>query len=153
MKQSDKIESFFVIGLAVRTTNENGRSGHDIPALWNRFFAENIISKIPGKVEGTIYFLYTDYEKDHTTPYSTIIGCKVKNLNSIPEGLVGKHVKGGHYRKFTAKGRISDGVIFNEWVAIWNSGIKRAYTTDIEVWGEKSQHPDNAEIDILVALE
>ena len=152
MNKSDTIESFSLIGLAVRTTNANYQSAKDIPALWERFFAENTLERIPDKVESTIYCLYTDYEKDHTAPYTTIIGCKVKNLNNIPAGLVGKQVTGGDYMKFTARGKAADKVVFNAWMEIWNSGIRRAYTTDIEVWGEKSQDPDQAEIDILVAV-
>ena len=36
-----QLESFKVIGISVRTTNENGQAAKDIPFLWNKFFEEN----------------------------------------------------------------------------------------------------------------
>ena len=44
-----KIEAFNVIGIAVKTTNENGQAGKDIPALWEKFISEGILDKIPNK--------------------------------------------------------------------------------------------------------
>jgi len=32
-----ELESFKVIGISVRTTNENGQAAKDIPFLWNKF--------------------------------------------------------------------------------------------------------------------
>lgn len=37
------IRKFNVIGISVRTTNENGQAGQDIPALWNKFVTEGIV--------------------------------------------------------------------------------------------------------------
>ena len=85
-----KIKSFSVIGISIRTTNENGQSSKDIPALWGKFMHEGILEKIPNKIDNTVYCIYTDYEKDHTKPYTTILGCKVENLSNIPYAMIGK---------------------------------------------------------------
>ncbi|MBK7884866.1 MAG: AraC family transcriptional regulator [Chitinophagaceae bacterium] len=148
-----QIESFDIIGISTRTTNENQQSATDIPQLWNKFLSENIIEQIPGKIDNTIYCIYTDYEKDHTKPYTTIFGCKVKNLEKIPEGFVGKTINKSNYKVFTIKGKLSDDIIFKKWVEIWNADIKRTFTADFEVYGEKAQNPDNAEVDIFIAIE
>jgi len=150
---NQKIQQFSVIGVSVRATNENGQSGNDIPALWNKFMAEGIIEKIPNKVDSSIYCIYTDYEKDHTKPYTTIIGCKVMNLDSIPQGMVGKTFEEANYSKHVAKGNILEGLVFNEWTKIWNSGMQRSFTADFEVYGEKARNPENAEVDIFVAIK
>ena len=147
------INQFSVIGIAVRTTNENGQSGHDIPALWSRFLSEGIFDKIPNKIDQTIFCIYTDYEKDYTRPYTTILGCKVANLEIIPDGMVGKTFETGNYTQRTAKGSILQGVVFEEWVKIWQSDIPRAYTADFEMYGEKAQNPEDAEVDILIAVQ
>lgn len=147
------IEPFFVIGLATRTTNENNQAANDIPRLWGKFMSENFLAKIPNKTDSTVYCIYTDYEKDYTKPYTTILGCKVNNLNAIPEGLAGISITGGNYKKYTASGKISEGIVFQEWTKIWNTDLPRSYTSDFEVYGEKTQNPDNAEIDIYVALK
>jgi predicted transcriptional regulator YdeE len=112
-----------------------------------------IIDKIPHKTDPSIYSIYTDYEKDHTKPYTTIIGCKVDNLSTIPTGMVGKTFAGGNYSKRTVKGNIREGLVFNEWAKIWNADLPRVFTADFEVYGEKAQDPENAEVDIFVAVE
>ncbi len=147
-----KIPSFSVIGIAMRTTNENGQSSQDIPQLWHNFMSEKIIEKIPHKIDNSIYCIYTEYEKDHTKPYTTIIGCKVSTLESIPEGMIGKTCKEENYTKFLAKGNLQQGIVYNEWIKIWNSGISRTFTTDFEIYGEKAQNPENAEVDIFIAI-
>ncbi len=144
--------SFAFIGLSVRTTNENQQAMQDIPALWAKFFAENTLSVIPNKVDDTLYCIYTDYEKDYTKPYTTLLGCKVENLDTIPDGLTGRIIPGGTFTTFVAKGNLNEGAVVNEWMKIWNSDINRAYTADIEIYGEKAQNPEDAEIDILIAI-
>lgn len=146
------IKPFAIIGLSVRTTNENEQAAKDISELWNKFLSEDIISKIPNKISQDIYSVYTEYEKDHTKPYTTILGCKVENIDLVPEGMTGKLFRGGNYTTFTAKGKITEGVVYKAWKEIWEADIARAYTADFEVYGEKAQNPDNAEIDILVAV-
>ncbi len=151
MNQTE-ISSFAFIGLSVRTTNENQQAMQDIPALWTKFFAENTLAVIPNKVDDTLYCIYTDYEKDYTRPYTTLLGCKVENLDKVPEGLTGRIITGGTYTTFTAKGNLNEGIVVQEWMKIWNSDLDRAYTADIEIYGEKAQNPENAEIDILIAI-
>ncbi|UTX49994.1 GyrI-like domain-containing protein [Chryseobacterium sp. MA9] len=148
-----KVEPFKVIGISVRTTNENGQAGKDIPVLWEKMMNENIINSIPNKIDNTIYSIYTDYEKDHTKPYTTVLGCKVENLDNIPEGMIGYSFDGGDYVKFTTKGDLSKGLIINEWLKIWEMDLGRVFTADFEVYGEKAQNPSDAEVDILIAVK
>lgn len=148
-----KIEPFKVIGIAVRTTNENGQAGKDIPVLWEKMISEDIVNSIPNKIDNTIYSIYTDYEKDHTKPYTTVLGCQVENLDNIPEGMVGYSFDGGDYLKFTTKGDLSKGLVINEWLKIWDMDLGRVFTADFEVYGEKAQNPSDAEVDIFIAVK
>jgi predicted transcriptional regulator YdeE len=150
---TQKINLFSIIGIAIITTNENGQSGIDIPALWNKFMTEGVLERIPNKIDNTLYCVYTDYEKDHTKPYTTVLGCKVESLESIPDGMTGKTIEGGNYILHIAKGNLLQGLVFNEWVKIWNSNIERSYTADFEVYGEKALNPENAEVDIFIAVK
>lgn len=150
---SQKIQKFSVIGISVRTTNENGQASQDIPALWNKFMTEGIAEKIPNKTDSSIYCIYTEYEKDHTKPYTTILGCKVENLGTIPNGMVGKTFDEATYTKHIAKGNIMQGMVFGEWTRIWNSDLDRTFTADFEVYSEKTQNPEKAEVDIFVAVK
>lgn len=148
----ETVQSFHIIGISVRTTNENGQSATDIGALWQRFMAEEIMENIPSKTDLAIVCVYTDYEKDHTAPYTTILGCKVENLNQIPDGMVGKTIDSGTYEQFTALGNAQEGAVYNEWVKIWNSDLDRAYTADFEVYGAESFDPVNGKVPIFIAV-
>ncbi|UHO39773.1 AraC family transcriptional regulator [Chryseobacterium capnotolerans] len=148
-----KVEPFMVIGIAVRTTNENEQAAKDIPVLWEKLMKENVLENIPNKIDNTVYSIYTDYEKDHTKPYTTLLGCKVENLDHVPEGMIGKSFEGGNYIKFTAKGNLADGLVINEWFKIWNMELGRTFTADFEMYGEKAQNPSDAEVDILIAVQ
>jgi len=147
------IQKFNVIGISVRTTNENGQSGKDIQALWSQFMSEEIQSKIPNKVSEDLFCIYTDYEKDHTKPYTTILGCKVENLDVVPENMIGKTIESANYKELIAKGNLSKGIVFNKWLEIWNSDLDRSFTADFEVYGEKTQNPEKAEVAIYIALQ
>lgn len=148
-----RIEPFQVIGISVRTTNENGQAAKEIADLWDRFMNEKILEAIPNKTDSHVYSIYTDYEGDHTKPYTAILGCKVGSLEDIPDGMMGKSFEGGNYVKLSAKGNLMKGLIVNKWAEIWEMDLDRAFTTDFEVFGEKAQNPADAEIDFLIALK
>lgn len=148
----ETVHSFHIIGISVRTTNENSQSATDIGTLWQRFMGEGIMANIPSKTDGAIICMYTDYEKDHTAPYTTLLGCKVENLDHIPEGMVGKTIDSGMYEQFTAVGNAQEGAVYNEWVKIWNSDLNRAYTADFEVYGAESFDPVTGKVPIFIAV-
>lgn len=150
--QTTKIEAFKIIGLSIRTTNKNGQAANDIAALWGRFMAENILSKIPNKVNQDIYSLYTEYEGDHTAPYTTILGCRVENLDDIPDGLVGKEFAGGTFAKTSTKGNLMQGVVVDHWHKIYAMDLNRTFAVDFEIYGEKASDPSNAEVDFYVGI-
>lgn len=151
--QTVKIEPFDLIGISIRTTNENEQSASEIAELWKKFMSENILEKIPNKIDNTIYSLYTDYEDDHTKPYTAILGCIVHGLDHVPKNMVGKSFAGGNYMKTSAKGDLRKGLVVNKWTEIWGMNLNRAYTADFEVFGQKAQNPNDAEIDFLIAVK
>ncbi len=151
--QKVKIEPFKVIGIAVRTTNENGQSGQDIGQLWGKFMGEGIAEKIPNKIDANVFSIYTNYQGDHTEPYDTILGCKVSSLDDVPAGMVGQAFDGGTYGKFVSKGDLTKGVVFGTWSEIWQKDLDRVFTADFEIYGERAQNPTDAEVDVLIALK
>lgn len=150
--EKQTIRSFPVIGITVRTSNAEGQASKDIPELWESFWTTDVAAKIPMRLDNDIYSIYTDYEGDYTQPYTTLIGYKVENLDVIPHGFTGIMIEEAPYLKCTAKGKLSEGIVFDAWTEIWNAGISRAYTADFEVYAERSQNPDDAEVDIFLAV-
>ncbi len=155
IKKMEKItiEPFKVIGISIRTTNENGQAANEIAELWGRFMKENMLDAIPNKIDNNIYSLYTDYEGDHTQPYTAILGCRVTSLDKTPDGMAGRTFDGGNYVKITARGDLTKGLVVNEWSKIWAMDLERVFTADFEVFGEKARNPADAEIDFLIAVK
>lgn len=155
MKTNTKLQALKVIGISVRTTNENGQAAQDIPAMWNKFMTEDVLNKIPNKINSDIYSIYTDYESDYTKPYTTILGCQVSSFDNLPEGFVTKTIDVGNYSKFTVKGDLKQNIVYNKWVNIWNmeNQLERDYKADFEIYGEKAQDMSNAEVDIFVSVK
>ncbi|MGX1931263.1 GyrI-like domain-containing protein [Flagellimonas sp. 2504JD4-2] len=150
---STKRDALTIVGLAARTSNDRGKADRDIPQLWEKFIAENTLNRIPNKVDDTLYAIYTDYEGDHTQPYTIVIGCNVSGLDNIPEDMTVKMIPESNYTKFVAKGDLTKDAVINTWMDIWKTDINRAYTSDIEVYGEKAVDPTNGEAEILIATQ
>ena len=143
-----------LIGIALpkKTTNENQQSAMDIGAFWQTFIKENIAGKIPGRSGDDIYAVYYDYEGDYTKPFAYFIGVPVGRDTTVPAGMTKLDIPTGNYRHFIAKGKMPDCMI-DAWGEIWNAGISRSYTADYEVYGSKAGDPENAEVDIFIAVE
>jgi predicted transcriptional regulator YdeE len=143
--------AFNIIGISVRTNNSVG--GKDIGSLWGKFMGEGIFEKIPNKTSYDIYGIYTDYESDHTGNYTAIVGCHVSKLGEIPAGMVGITIPKSDYEIFTAKGKMPE-CVYGKWTEIWeNKELKRTYVADFEVYGTKSQNPEDAEVDIFISVK
>jgi len=77
-----------VIGIEARTTNAKEATADGIiPRQWQRFFQEGILEKIPNKIGGNIYAVYSDYANDHNGEYDYVIGAMVKEGSVPPPGM------------------------------------------------------------------
>ncbi len=147
------IQKFHVIGISIRTTNENGQSAKDIETIWGKFWEEKIQEQIPNKVNDDIYAIYTDYETDFTGPYTVIIGLPVTSLETIPEGFVGRTIEKATYQKFVSKGKMPE-AIFNTWLEIWqHKNLNRAYKADFTIHGKKYYDGDRAEVETFISVK
>ncbi len=153
ISKKQKIDSFTVVGISVRTSNKNKEASIDLAVLWERFYLENVRGQIPNRISEDIYCIYTDYESNYTKKYTAILGYKVPFLGLVPEGLTGCLIEESEYLKYTVKGEISD--IANTWQEIWNQDavLNRKYTADFDVYKEKSQDIEHAEVDICIAVK
>ncbi|RZK53872.1 MAG: AraC family transcriptional regulator [Pedobacter sp.] len=143
-----------IIGISVETTNQNGKAIEDLGKLWGKFYAENIIGKIPNKVSEEVYSIYTDYESDYNGKYTTIIGMAVSTLDEIPDGLVGRTFEVQDFKKFIAKGEMPNAVA-KTWKDIWDEDeeLNRSYLYDYEVYGSRSQNGETSEVDIYIGIK
>ena len=138
-----------IIGIEVRT----GYSTfcEKCPQHWGRFFSEQVFQKIPNKVNDAVYGIYTEYDGDYTGDYTYVIGCEVSNLDEIPEGLVGKEIPESKYAVYKAAGEFPKSVE-KTWGEIWSGNLKRAYTSDFEIYRPGFDPVNNSDVLVYIAL-
>lgn len=139
------MNSFYIIGISVRTINKDNQSGNDIGNLWNKWFSEDLSTKIPNKISDDIINMYTDYNSDEHDFYTAVLGHKVSSLDMIPEGFIGKHILDENYKEFISKGKLPECVL-NTWENIWNSKLDRKYTADFDVYNSMTMNPEDVEV-------
>jgi len=148
---SIQLPSFRIMGIAIRTTNQNNQSLKDIGSLWQRFYQEAILSKIPDKENNDVYCLYTDYEQQADAHYTTIIGSKVFQVKNLPETLIAKTIPAGHYHLYISSGKMPDSVQ-ETWKWIWNSGENRKFRADFDRYPEKSADAESQLVETYLSV-
>jgi predicted transcriptional regulator YdeE len=149
----DRTNGFMLVGISVRTTNQDNKSVKDLGDLWGRFYSEQIINKIPNRVTDDLISAYTDYKSDYTDEYTTILGVQVSSLENIPQGLIGRQFSADTFEKVTVKGEMPEAVI-DAWKDIWlrNNELNRKYSYDFEVYGAGSQNGIDSEMEIYISV-
>ncbi len=150
---------FRIVGIEVRTQNREEMEGEGkIGFLWERFYAEDILGKIPHQIDsGTVLSLYTDYESDVDGEYSVVVGAEVTKVGELSDGLVAKSVPRSKYAVFTSvKGAIPN-IVIETWKHIYSLkegqiGCDRAYRGDFEIYDGRVKDPNNAQIDIYLSI-
>lgn len=146
-----ELDSFYIVGVSIRTTNANNQAQADIGKLWDRIFAEDWASKIPIKLSDEIYSTYLNYESDYSAPYTYVLGFKVPDLENIPSGFEGFAIPAQSYHVYTAKGPIPQ-CIHETWMHIWHNETQRGYAADFEIFATNTNSA-NAELDIYIGVK
>lgn len=146
--------SFTIVGIKIKTDNKRGME--DFPAHWRKFYSEGIEQQIPNKIDDEVIALYTEYEGDHTQPFSFVIGCRVSKVGELPAGLTSAFIPEQTYAQYNASGLFPDCLI-KTWMEIWGSTYKRAYQADFEVYSPRTEDKcfigDEKNVQVFVALD
>lgn len=147
----EDVEDFKVIGISVRVNMKT--AGELIGGLWQRWFMEGLEAKIPNKESNDKYNVYTNYEGDHTKPYTCFLGCRVSSVDKIPDKMQAIEIKGGKYAVFDVHGKIPD-VVLETWGKIYKSDeFQRRFAADFDVYGEAAANPDDARLKTFVSVK
>lgn len=144
--------SIIIVGIECRTSNNPEAAPQDIPKLWEQFYSQGIPNQIPNKISNEVIALYCDYEGDYTQPYSVVIGCPVETMDQVPKGMVAKIIPSGSYAIFRAVGEHPKTLI-ETWGHIWQTNLKRTYTGDYELYGDKFFSGSPQEVEVFIAVE
>lgn len=151
------VDSFTIAGISTRTSNATeSASGALIPAMWQRFSNENLLTQIPNRVDDRVYALYTDYTDGKDGMYTYILGAKVSSTKNLPAEFVARKVASGQYAMFTEQGGPPPQMVVNLWRHIWSlekpGGLQRAYKTDYEVHYGSAEDAAKSKVDVYVGL-
>jgi predicted transcriptional regulator YdeE len=157
----EKIESkegFLLMGIAARTSNVEEMKGNGkIPALWQRFYQEGILEKLNqfALTQETIVG-YTDFETDDSGLYTIIIGQSVKADTKTIEGFETKLIPKSEYLQIdTEQGNIQT-IGIEAWTKIWKDQPlreRRAFKSDLEIYGVEAMNPEQAKFSIWLGLK
>ncbi len=151
-------EAFTVLGISSRTSNAAEITGDgEIPKIWDRFFSKEIQEQFSKQGNETpIIGLYSNYESDVFGEYTFAVGKEISNKQTVIEGFQVLNVPQAKYAVFTTEvGPVLE-IVPKAWSAIWQwfeeNNCERAYTGDFEKYDERSIDPNEAQIDIFVAI-
>jgi predicted transcriptional regulator YdeE len=146
------LPEFYLCGIEVRTTNQNGQSQKDIGGLWQRFMTNELLRQITSRVSDDIYCVYTGYETDYTGFYTTVLGCKISTPDQVPEGFTGLTIPAAKYEVYLLAGKFPENV-HQAWQEIWTGDSNRAYTTDFDLYSANAKSFAETEVKIYLAIK
>lgn len=149
--------NFNVIGIAIRTTNKAAIENGTIAKLWQQFFVEQILSKIPNKLDNSVIALYYNFENNRDGQYDLLLGARVSSVDEIPVGMLAQHVHAEKRTTFMSEEGPISNIVFDLWKKIWNledqGKLDRTYHADYELYDEKSHHPQQAQVEIHIGIK
>lgn len=156
--EKTKLDELIMVGITARTDDQKEMSGEGhIGRLWNRFFIENLSSKIDNKRNENLYGLYYDYKQSgEKLEYSILVGCIVNSKDDIPHGMESVTLPASDYACFSTAG----GEMIEEtkklWGKIWSEWIpanpqERTYTGDFEEYDAAQLNSTKGKVKVYLA--
>lgn len=146
-----------IIGITIRTTNQAAFEQDTIQKLWKDFFTNDILSKIPNKIDDAIIALYYNYESDKNGAYDLLLGARVSTLDKVPKGLTAQHVPAQKTNIFTTKQGPLSTIVLDLWKNIWaqedEKTLDRSYQFDYEIYDERCHNPQKATMSIHIGIK
>ncbi len=139
-------EQLTLVGLGLRTNNAAELTdAAKIGPAWKAFVDGHVQAHIANQVHSTAtYVAYYDYQKDEKGDYSFLLGAAVRDGTPVPEGMIKVVIPASKYAVFEVA---TPAEIPAAWRQIWEAGLHRTYTGDLEVYRK------NQGIEIYVAIK
>ncbi|MGA8529359.1 MAG: GyrI-like domain-containing protein [Acidobacteriaceae bacterium] len=138
--QNQQQDTFTVVGLTVRTTNDREAGGQGmIPQLWQSVMEGDKLSQVPNRVNDDLVVVYSDYASDSTGEYNYTLGVRVSSADKVADGFVARRIQAGKYAVIHSDQGPPQEVIPALWQKIsamtpQQLGGARAYRTDFETY-------------------
>jgi predicted transcriptional regulator YdeE len=152
-----------LVGITTRTSNkllfEGDPETNQVAETVKNYFHNDLAKKIPNRNKiGTTYCAYTDYESDHTGEFTYLIGESVSSFDGISDEFTCLTIPAASYIQLTNGPAPMPKVCIDMWEKIWRStpeelGGTRAYTTDFEIYDDRSLDHMNVTLDLCIAIK
>ncbi len=139
-----------VVGIQIRTSNDDANMGSQIGKTWEKFFTEGLFYKIPNKKNEKSIGLYTNYENGVKGQYDVVVCCEVEDPTNFYDPLTTATIKAGQYAKFIVRGHAQKAVA-EFWTKLWSMDLDRKFSSDFEEY-QGGDDMENAEIHIYISL-
>ncbi len=147
MRITPQPQAIRVMGIELRTSNAEALQ--TIAAFWQRFHAEQVLDRIPGKRSAETYAVYTHFENagvNNEGRYSLILGAAVAADAPVAPGLTHAVLPACRRAVFAVPAGDPQRVL-EVWQRIWQiTDMPKAFVADYEVY-----RPDGT-IDIAIGL-
>lgn len=153
------LDAMYLTGIATRTTNaEEMSEAGKIAGLWEQFFATGVTGRISDiKQPHYTYTLYAQYENGAQGEYTVLIGHEAHAADRTEEGLEAIAVPAAKYAVFTTERGPVGEVVTEAWQKIWawsaTAAERRTFTGDFERYDGRDFNPQDAVVQIFVAVE
>jgi predicted transcriptional regulator YdeE len=148
-----RLEERFLIGKHIRTVNAAGKAEADIGTLWQAWFVEGGVEQIKNRLSDDTVNMYYDYESDHNSPYSVLLGCFVSNLDNVPDGFSAICIPEMDFVKYELVGKLPDIVVRN-WSEIYKeTRYIRAFGFDYDLYPAGQENPHNMCVETYVSIK
>jgi predicted transcriptional regulator YdeE len=133
-------DSFTVMGIRIRTSNDVGAAALDIPNTYSKFYKEEIPKKLDHlRKYDPLYAIYFNYESDELGHYDFLLGYCVKDNETPILGLEKVQVPLQSGRYFSIQPGPPEDVVPKFWATIWNRKeihFTRTFQFDWEEYSE-----------------
>lgn len=126
-------QAIHVIGIELRTTNRD--AAQTIPPHWQRFQAEGIAARIPGRTDDAVLAVYTHFQdagRSNEGLYSLILGAATDPATDVPAGMVRAVLPVSQRAVFPVEAGRFD-LVGPAWQAIWaRTELRKTFIADYE---------------------
>ncbi|MDB9516291.1 effector binding domain-containing protein, partial [Roseofilum reptotaenium CS-1145] len=105
---------------------------------WLQYAESETLFSLENTVDNKTYVAYLNYSENRDR-FTIIIGHRVANFEAVPVGLSQIIIPATTYAQFNITGNL-DEAIPKTWEAIERSNLKRAYSTDLEVYDYQQEN-------------
>lgn len=153
-------QSFQIVGISAKTNNANEITAQaKIPQLWATYDQQDVAGQLLSqKNNAVMYGLYSDYETDVNGEYTLTPGVEVSADIEVPKGMVIKTIPASKYLVFTSEKGLMPDIVIQAWQDIWTwfantTEVERTYSGDFELYDERCAQPNEAQVDIYIAIK